>query len=174
MIYFVRHGETDFNKFNITQGQTDTSLNIAGLKQAELLSEVLKSYDFDIVFCSSLTRAKQTCDYIMKYHSCPVVYDERLVEISKGSLETNKNSKETYDQFFKNPHKFGGENKEDLFKRMGSFLNDLQKYKNKNILIVGHGGSFEYLKHLLLKKDPNTEEVERPYTANCEIIKFDF
>jgi broad specificity phosphatase PhoE len=96
------------------------------------------------------------------------------VEISKGSLETNKNSKETYDQFFKDPHKFGGENKEDLFKRMGSFLNDLQKYKNKNILIVGHGGSFEYLKHLLLKKDPKTEEVERPYTANCEIIKFDF
>ena len=34
MIYFVRHGETDFNKFLISQGQTDTSLNKTGLKQS--------------------------------------------------------------------------------------------------------------------------------------------
>ena len=27
MIYFVRHGETDFNLYNISQGQLDTSLN---------------------------------------------------------------------------------------------------------------------------------------------------
>lgn len=174
MLYFVRHGETDFNKFSISQGQSDTSLNSVGLKQAEILSEELKDYHFDVVFCSSLTRAKQTCEYIMKHHSCPVFYDDRLMEVAKGSLETNKNTQETYDKFFKDPHKFGGEDKNDVFKRISSFLKDLQKHKHKDILIVGHGGSFEYLKHLLLKKDPITEEVERPYTANCEIIKFDF
>ena len=94
MIYFVRHGETDFNKYSITQGQTDTSLNSAGLLQASCLSESLKDLVFDVAFSSPLTRAKQTCDYIMKYHNCPVIYDERLTEISKGSLEKHKNSPE--------------------------------------------------------------------------------
>lgn len=37
MIYFVRHGETDFNKYDISQGQLETSLNKLGLEQAEKL-----------------------------------------------------------------------------------------------------------------------------------------
>ena len=174
MILFVRHGETDFNKFNITQGQTDTSLNQLGLQQAIFLSENLKDYPFDVVFCSPLTRARQTCEYIMKHHNCPVFYDERLTEISKGSLERHKNTPETYEKFFKSPHDFGGEDKNDLFARMSSFLKDLQQYKNKNILIIGHGGSFKYLKHLLEGKDPNTGSVERPDLENCGTIKIDF
>ena len=40
MIYFVRHGETDFNLFSVTQGQLDTSLNKTGLKQAAKVAAI--------------------------------------------------------------------------------------------------------------------------------------
>ncbi len=32
--YFLRHGETDWNRQRIIQGQTDTELNATGLAQA--------------------------------------------------------------------------------------------------------------------------------------------
>ena len=44
MIYYVRHGETDFNLFNVSQGQLNTSLNKTGLKQAQETAEKLKDY----------------------------------------------------------------------------------------------------------------------------------
>ena len=174
MIYFVRHGETDFNKFSISQGQTDTSLNKTGLEQAADVAERLKNTHLDVVFCSSLTRARQTCEAIMKYHNCPVFYDDRLKEISKGTLETYRNSKDTYDKFFANPHAFGGEDKNDIFKRAASFLEDLRKYKNKDILIVGHAGSFEYLRHLLEGNDPISAPLVKPNAENCEIRQYKF
>ena len=174
MIYFVRHGETDFNKFSISQGQTDTSLNKTGLKQSEDVAEKLKNTHFDVVFCSSLTRARQTCEAIMKYHSCPVFYDDRLKEISKGTLETYRNSQDTYNKFFANPHAFGGEDKNDIFQRASSFLEDLKKYKNKDILIVGHAGSFEYIRHLIEGYDPITDPLVKPNAENCEIRQYKF
>ena len=174
MIYLVRHGETDFNRFSISQGQTDTSLNKTGLKQAEVLSKKLKNYHFDVVFCSTLTRATQTCDYIMKYHKCPVFYDARLMEVCKGTLEKNKNPHSVYVEFFADPHKFGGESEEDVFKRIKSFLKDLKKHKNKDILIVSHGGVYKYIKHCLEKKDPKKDPLEKIDMDNCQIIELEF
>lgn len=36
-LYFVRHGQTDWNVQHLTQGWTDTPLNEDGVKQAEVL-----------------------------------------------------------------------------------------------------------------------------------------
>jgi broad specificity phosphatase PhoE len=38
-IYLLRHGETDLNKNQLTQGVTDAPLNEAGLQQAEEAGE---------------------------------------------------------------------------------------------------------------------------------------
>lgn len=173
MIYFVRHGETDFNKFSVTQGQLDTSLNKTGLEQAEKLGEKLKDYHFDVVFCSDLTRAKQTCAEIMKHHSSKVFYDKRLREISKGSLQSYKNPKKVYDKFFKNPHKFGGEDEKDVFERVSLFLQDISKYKGKDILIVSHGGIYKYINHLFSGKSID-KPLEKVDMKNCEIKTFNF
>ncbi len=174
MIYLVRHGETDFNKFHVSQGRTDTSLNSKGLEQAKTLSKKLKDFKYDVIFCSSLTRAKQTCDYITKYHKCPVFYDDRIVEVGKGSLETHINTMETYKKFFANPHEFGGESEEDVFKRVRSFLKDLKKYKGKEILIISHGGMYKYIKHILEKKDEKKDPLEKIDMDNCGVVEFKF
>ena len=121
MIYFVRHGETDFNLYGISQGQLQTSLNSTGLKQAEKIAKKLKSIKFDLIFCSPLIRAKQTAEEINKYHKLRIKYDSRLMEVSKGILEGQKNSQKTYVKFFKNPHKFEGETEEDVYNRVNGF-----------------------------------------------------
>ena len=50
MIYFVRHGETEYNVLGIAQGQLDIPLNENGKNQAEVLSEKLKEFFKDRLY----------------------------------------------------------------------------------------------------------------------------
>ena len=180
MIYFARHGQTDFNKFNVSQGQLDTSLNQTGLREAQQLAENLKDYKFDVVFCSPLIRARQTLEYILKYHNNTPIFDERLKECGRGSLQGQRNTQDVYDDFFKDPHKYGAESREDVFVRAKSFLEELQKYKGKNILIVGHG---EFWRHFLHVFDGSLDRNE-PFPIygqenfkvikNCGVMEVEF
>ena len=69
MIYYLRHGATDWNE-NLNeqgikdpkcQGRVDIPLNEKGIKQAMQAKETLNCIEFDRVICSPLTRAIQTC-----------------------------------------------------------------------------------------------------------------
>jgi broad specificity phosphatase PhoE len=67
-IYFVRHGETDWNVQGLIQGWTDTPLNQKGHTQASAVAQALLgvpefSPDFAFVV-SPLLRARQTMGYI--------------------------------------------------------------------------------------------------------------
>lgn len=175
MIYYVRHGETDFNLFKISQGQLDTSLNKLGLYQAEKLANKLKNYKFDYVFSSPLMRCRQTLDAILTYHEkLKPEFDPRLMEVSKGILQGNKNSQEIYNDFFKDPHKYNGESEEDVFNRVSDFLKDLEQYRGKNILIVGHGGIIKYFQFCLAGKDIKKDKLIISNMANCSVMKLNF
>ena len=67
-IYFVRHGETDWNVQGLIQGWTDTPLNPRGHAQAEAVARALRaipeaSAGLSFVV-SPLMRARQTMEYI--------------------------------------------------------------------------------------------------------------
>jgi len=175
MIWFVRHGETDFNKFGITQGQLDTSLNKAGIEQSKDVAKQLKDVSFDIAFCSTLIRADQTLQEILKYHNnLNVIYDKRLIEHKRGNIVGRKNSKEDYQKFFTNPHAYGGENEEDIYNRVFSFVQDLSKYKGLNVLIVSHGGISKYFKFIFEGKDIHEDKPISTNIQNCGVMNFDF
>ena len=42
VVYFIRHGETDFNKRCLIQGMSDIPLNDKGIHQAELAADWFK------------------------------------------------------------------------------------------------------------------------------------
>lgn len=171
MIYYVRHGETDFNLFNVSQGQLNTSLNKTGLSQAKEVAEKLKNYSFDYVVSSPLNRATQTAEYILNYHNLQLYTDDRLKEVAKGDLEGTRNPQWKYDEFFKDPHKFNGETDEDVYARVASFLKDLQKFKGKNILIVGHGEISKYIRNLLSKNEKDKNRPVLVRTENYKVMK---
>ena len=84
MIYFVRHGQTDWNKAGRIQGHTNTELNNEGRKQAQIVKEKLNGIKFDKVFASPLKRAKETAQIISEQE---IVFDDRLKERCNGELE---------------------------------------------------------------------------------------
>lgn len=171
MIYYVRHGETDFNLYKITQGQIDTSLNRTGLAQAQKLAEELKDYKIDNIYCSPLIRTRQTLEAIMKYHpDITPVFDDRLKEIGKGVLEGGKNSLDVYADFYAHPEKYGGETSLEVYERINGFLTDMQQNEEGNTLIVAHHGIFKYFPFCLTQKDINKDEITPYRVHNCEVV----
>jgi broad specificity phosphatase PhoE len=98
VLYYVRHGETDFNVEGRLQGRRDTDLNARGRQQAadcgELLRELFarderQSADFAYM-ASPLKRARATMEILRATLGLdPRGYDidDRLLEISYGEWE---------------------------------------------------------------------------------------
>jgi probable phosphoglycerate mutase len=85
--WFLRHGETDWNRENRTQGSTDVPLNETGLAQAAAAAEQLRGRDITAVFCSPLQRAHRTAMIVGDMLGLPVTVQEGLREAGFGAHE---------------------------------------------------------------------------------------
>lgn len=69
-VFFVRHGETDWNRQGLIQGWVDTSLNATGHGQAKAIGRAFAAIDGLIggfrYFVSPLTRTRQTMAHIAR------------------------------------------------------------------------------------------------------------
>lgn len=84
-LYIMRHGEVELNVKKLLNGRNDSELTKTGILETELKRREVRKLDIDQIFCSPLTRAKQTCDIVNETH-VPVVYDDRLMERDTGHL----------------------------------------------------------------------------------------
>jgi len=68
-IYFVRHGETEWNNSNRWQGRSDIPLSEKGREQAEKTGRFLKRVipNTAEIFTSDLIRARETAEIIGRY-----------------------------------------------------------------------------------------------------------
>lgn len=159
-LYLARHGETDWNLAHKAQGQADIPLNATGIKQAEELRDKLKPYDFDICYCSPLTRAVQTAEIAVDNRS-KIIFDDNLKERSFGSLEGTDAQTwgfDDYDRKF-NTNQGGIEPINDLLARSKKVLEHLKAENppNAKILIVGHEIFFRTLHFNIVGYDGNTD-----------------
>ncbi|MEO0546841.1 MAG: histidine phosphatase family protein [Pseudomonadota bacterium] len=82
--YFLRHGETDWNKNRMTQGQFDSSLNETGQAQAVRAGDLLKAEPIERIIASPLTRVRHTAEAVAKHHGLPIEFDDGLMECHLG------------------------------------------------------------------------------------------
>lgn len=68
--YFIRHGQTDWNKYkNTLCHQDDIPLNETGIEQVTNLRNLVEALPIRRLFSSPLARAKETAEIIVKNHS---------------------------------------------------------------------------------------------------------
>ncbi|MBN1645122.1 histidine phosphatase family protein [Candidatus Woesearchaeota archaeon] len=169
-LILTRHGETVENKKNICQGHLPGTLSDLGIEQAKKLANRLKNEHFDFIFSSDLARAADTAKEIAKYHpETSLLFDEQLRERYFGKVQGKKFSKSN--QMFSQDN--NAESIESLVKRTGRFLKELkEKYPDKSILIVGHGGTAAaLLANILNKSFKKIAEME--HLENTSITIFD-
>ena len=143
-VLIIRHGQTDWNKQSLLQGTKDIPLNEAGIKQAEEVREALKNENIDVVFCSPLIRTRKTAEVILEGRDIPVIYDERIVERCFGAAEGKSTAEIDFNATWipgQPPMYEGMETFEMLLDRISGFFDDIyEKYKDKTVLVVTHGG----------------------------------
>ncbi|MCX7342761.1 MAG: histidine phosphatase family protein [Proteobacteria bacterium] len=93
--YFMRHGETDWNRRHIYMGQTDIPLNEFGIQQARQAAKLLEGIEFTSIASSNLIRAIHTAQIIAEKVSKPITIIDDLKECSLGTMEglTKENNK---------------------------------------------------------------------------------
>ena len=85
--WFLRHGETDWNAQNLSQGNTDIPLNDAGLAQARTAAGLLAHRGIRSIVASPLSRARVTAEMVGAALDLRVILEEGLREVSFGVQE---------------------------------------------------------------------------------------
>ena len=87
LLYFIRHGQTDWNKDMRMQGQSDIPLNENGRESAIEAGKTLANTHIDLAFSSPLKRAKETAELVLAGRDIPIIEDKRIEEICFGICE---------------------------------------------------------------------------------------
>lgn len=164
-IFFVRHGETDWNAESRYQGQADIPLNDNGRAQARRNGEALRKFlphiaEADFV-ASPLSRAQETMRIVraaLDLDEDGFRTDDRLKEAHYGSwqgtlasdlpdIDADGIRARATDPFRWRPR--GGESYEDLFNRIVPWLDGIER----NTVVVSHGGVSRVLRGHILDLD---------------------
>lgn len=139
--YFLRHGETDWNKQRLCQGQTDIPLNATGVSQAQNARSLLAGMPITTICSSPLGRARQTAEIINEALDCPLVTIDGLQEIGFGEFEGQPVTHNTYTELLADAQNWGGEILEAFIERVMSALEEALAYPGP-VLVVSHGGAY--------------------------------
>ncbi|MCC6753510.1 MAG: histidine phosphatase family protein [Saprospiraceae bacterium] len=182
VLYLLRHGETDHNRFGIIQGRgVDSKLNETGLRQAKAFYARYEQEAFDLLMCSSLTRSYQTISSF-EHSGMTVLRDSRIDEISWGEHEGQPGIPERLERFQAiveawksgdfDQKSAGGESARELGHRLAEFLEELQRREFSKALICTHGRTLRAMVCLL--KSWSLSNMERVGHSNTGLYLLQF
>lgn len=139
IVCLVRHGETDWNALGKIQGKTDIPLNERGAQQAMQCGQYFTASDWDLIITSPLQRARRTAEIINETLELPLIEMEEFAEKHFGDAEgmTFEQRALTFpDRLYPNQ-----EDNALFSERLAMGLKIIHdRYPNKRILLVSHGG----------------------------------
>jgi broad specificity phosphatase PhoE len=147
-LYFVRHGQTEWNAIRRMQGQWNSDLSELGREQAETNGKFLATLDIDHIVVSPLDRTRQTADIINQHLGLKVHYDDRIKEWDCGDWsgemwdEVSAKWPEQFAAWQADQFNYRGpncENYPDMIDRAKPFLHELDQTPHNRIAIISHG-----------------------------------
>lgn len=153
-IYFLRHGETQWNHEKRLQGSTPyTDLTDFGVRLAEWTRDGFKArgVSFDRAYTSPLLRARHTAEIVARGLGLEPVDDARLREMDFGAYEGSlirdgEFADDNIRNCFRDPPRYvpppGAESFEEVEARLAAFLADEMRPlegKCAKVLAVSHG-----------------------------------
>jgi broad specificity phosphatase PhoE len=177
-LYFIRHGQTEWNAIRRMQGQWNSNLNEAGRGHADINGQLLAKLNIDALYVSPLDRTRQTAEIINQYLNLEPIFDDRIKEWHCGDWSgemyaeiPNKWPKEWQqmedDRFYFRPP--NGENYPDMFERAKPFVEELLASTQRNIAIVSHGMIGKVMFSYLMGYEP--QEVLAVHQDNDMVFK---
>lgn len=175
-IDLLRHGEDEQDKLG---GWSDNHLTTTGITQVKEISNLLEQ-DYDLIISSDLVRAKETAEIISSKLTKKIIYSDKLREINNGDLKnlTKSEFKSEYRDLYFSKLRMteaypNGESPINFYIRVrDAFVEILNEYKGKKILIVTHGGVITILQCLINGwKYSNLLKITVPYATLVKLNK---
>ena len=148
-LYLVRHGQTEYNELSLHQ-HSNVELSDLGVKQAEILAKRFSKIPIDLIYSSTLKRAKDTTEIINRIINKKIVYLDSLKEKKNPSEIVGKQGDSEDIQKIHQKmnahsddikwHYSDEENFNEFKERVLKLFNILDQTKEQNILAVTHGG----------------------------------
>ena len=183
IIYFVRHGQTDWNKAFRWQADSDIALNATGREQAAAVGQWFLDQDVQpsAVVSSPRQRARVTAEHIASACGQEVLIEPAFRELSLGDFEgrTTPELEQEYGQVFADwlsaYHRIaapGGENLEQGIDRMYPALRAYIAEYGDRLTIVAHQAILMAMK-AALSGDQEPSALAAFKQANYEIDVWD-
>ncbi len=150
-LYFIRHGETQYNVEKRMQGFCDSPLTEKGILQAKSVGKGLSSIEFEAAYSSDSQRVLDTAKFAIGDRNIPISVDKRLKEMNFGVFESllQEEISSLYGDALKTLFSLDlhasapeGESYSQLYERTENAIADIVKKHSANggnILIFSHG-----------------------------------
>lgn len=175
-LFLIRHGQSVANVNNLCGGHMDVPLTDEGKRQAEAIRPILAKFQFDRVYTSDLSRARDTQRLAMP--DVTGIVTPLIREIHVGSLAGLSFAEIRQRLGGVSPHQlpdqylsFGGESKEMVAHRMRKFLSMLEEDPCDYVAAFSHGGASSVLLESVLGGSIDRTSI---FTPNCSIQVFEF
>ena len=143
--WFLRHGETDWNTKDLSQGNVDIPLNENGLAQARSAALLLRDRGIRTIVSSPLSRARVTAEIAAAQLGLPVEVDVGLREVSFGVKEGEPMAEWFAHWVAGEMTPEGAESFPDLTRRAIAAVNRCVT-RTPLVLVVAHGALFRALR----------------------------
>lgn len=176
-LYYVRHGQSEWNVENKICGSTDVPLTDKGRQQArESAQNILDAgIRADMILSSPLSRALETAKIISEVTGIPYMAKEELTEQNFGKYEgVSPRSDPEFQlakQQFINSYD-GGESMLKLAQRIYNLLDEIKADVDKTYILVAHNGIARVVKSYF--EDMTNEEYAAFGVKNCSVTEFEF
>lgn len=180
-LYIVRHGETEWNRKGLLQGQLDSPLSELGLQQAKALQNYFRSIRYDTLVCSDLNRAVRTAEIIDADKNSAIVKDCRLRErnlgVAQGLTTSDFASKypDEYKGFSQGNENFqirDGESIRQRFERsISCILECSERFAGKSVVIVTHGGVLDSIFRYIVEMPLTKQRTFSLFNASVNVIQ---
>ena len=162
--YFLRHGETEWNRRDMIQGWSDIPLNDTGRQQARNAAPHIAAAAIDRIVTSPLARALETAEIINTVLQKPLATEALLRERNYGVFEGKTRADfELWQQKSTAcgtlpceengyPCPDNGERYADFKQRvMEGMAAHMENFAGENILFIAHGGVYRALRRVLTR-----------------------
>lgn len=175
-VYFVRHGQSDWNVENKICGATDIPLTELGHQQAIETGKqfIEQGIQADEILYSPLSRAAETARHISEMTGIPARVEERLREQNFGKYEGTARDgaefKEAKKQFVCRYE--GGESMLHLAQRIYNLLDEIKSESSeKTYILVAHNGIARVIQSYF--HEMTNEEYAAFGVPNCTIMRYE-
>lgn len=157
-LYLIRHGQSYVNLSTWTNGNTDEGLTDLGQRQAHALAAWLPKVlpTFDVLYASTMRRARETAEVLAAAYDQPIRPDHRLREVGNNRFDHTPWPDEAlpnqFADYWGSARPFApiakdaaqGETFMHFRTRVGLFIEEVvERHRSQVVVAVCHGGVVE-------------------------------